>query len=319
MPRYLRYELLIDREFLKTLKTIVEDARERIYIATYIASLSGITEDIYYAIAARERAGVDVRILLNGASPEARKYNSKTFGFLSEKLGLKTVKLTERFMHIKLYIVDDYFIIGSHNLSGSSFLNRHDISIMIRSKPLSDLLANLFNDILVKEKTESVVYRNTAGDIYYEVLVNHRVLSDLYEKTRHAYERVKIMMYIATLSKATTKYYKLLRQKQDEGVDVAVLLNGASKLSKYYNERVYERLKSIGVARVLQTCDFIHTKLFIIDDTVLLGSHNLTAASIAGRLELSLSIRSRSLANALNNLFEHMWLLQQRKCGTIIE
>jgi len=47
--QYLEYELLLNREFLDVLEDVVDSAKKRVYIATYIASLSNATKRIYYA------------------------------------------------------------------------------------------------------------------------------------------------------------------------------------------------------------------------------------------------------------------------------
>jgi len=304
--KYFEYELLINKDFLSVLEDLISDAKRRIYIATYIASLSKATYDIYYAMAERARKGIDVRVILNGASKGALKFNEATANFL-RSIGVKNVKLTEKFMHVKLYIVDDYFVIGSHNLSGSPFMNRYEISLLIHSKSVSGALSKVYREILANEQSDPFVFRGVVYDAYYEILANYRVLNDIFQKTLLSNQRVKIMMYIATMSKATTKYYKLLQEKQAEGVEVAVMLNGAQGSWRVYNERVYEFLKSIGISRAMLTSSFVHAKLLIIDDTVVLGSHNLTSASIAGRLELSVAVKSRTLANALDAIFEEKW------------
>jgi len=304
--RYLEYELLLNKDFLYVLRDLISSAKRRIYIATYIASSSKITTDIYYAMAERARSGVDVRILMNGASSEALKYNEATANFL-KSIGIKSIKLTKRFSHVKLYIIDDYFIIGSHNLSGSPFMNRFEISLMINSKEMSDKLSNVFNEVLANEIAEPFVYRGVAFDAYYEILANYKVLSDIFQKTLLSDKRIKILMYIATMSRATKKYYDLLLEKYIDGAEVAVMLNGASGMCINYNKRVYEYLKAIGIPRVKLTTSFIHAKLIVLDDTVVIGSHNLTSASLAGRLELSLAVKSRVLANALDTIFEDVW------------
>jgi len=303
---YLEYELLLNKDFLHVLRDLVSSARRRVYITSYIASLSRITSDIYYAMAERARNGVDVRVLLNGASKEALKFNEVTAEFL-RSVGVKNVKLTQRFTHMKLYIVDDYFIIGSHNLSGSPFMNRFEISLMIHSKEMSDKLSEVFKEMLLNERTEPFIYRGIAFDVYYEILANYKVLSDIFQKTFISNRKVKIMMYIATMSKTTKKYYDLLLEKQDEGAEVAVLLNGASGLSLNYNKPVYDYLKSLGISRVRLTTSFIHAKLLVLDDIAVIGSHNLTSASIAGRLELSIAVKSNVLAGALDAIFEDVW------------
>lgn len=301
---YLRFELLLNEDFTYVLKNLIDSASKRIYIATYVASVSKVLKNIYYGIALKFREGVDVKVVLNGASEEALRINVKTAEFL-RNLGVSKVKLTKRFTHIKLYIIDNYFIIGSHNLTALPF--RQDISVMVYSKEMCGKLSKLFKELLVREATSAMVYRDVVGGTYYEVLANYEVLKDIYEKTKYASDRVKVMMYIATLSKATKKYYELLLKKQGEGVDVAVLLNGASELALKYNSPVYNYLKSIGVKKVLLTKNYIHSKLLVIDDIAVIGSHNLTASSVAGRLELSLAIKSSNLANALNYLIESIW------------
>jgi len=304
--RYLEYELLLNRDFLTVLQDLVSEAGKRIYVASCIASLTKTTFDIYYAMAEKARKGVDVRVVLNGASEGVREFNEATANFL-RSIGVDNVKLTEKSMCVKLYIVDDYFIIGSHNLSRPLFKNRYEVSLMIHSKNMSRVLSKVFMEILANERADPFAFRGVVYDAYYEILANYRMLSDIFQKTLLSGQRVKIMMYIASMSKATTKYYRLLQDKQAEGVEVAVMLNGAQGSWRAYNERVYEFLKSIGISRAMLTSSFVHAKLLIIDDIVVLGSHNLTSASIAGRLELSVAVKSKTLANALDAIFEEKW------------
>jgi len=259
----------------------------------------------------KQREGVDVKIVLDGALQEALRYNSATAEFLGS-IGVRSVKLTSKFTHIKLYIVDDYFIIGSHNLSASG-LSRWEVSVMVRSKPMSDRLSELFHEILVKEDAGPLVFRDVLEcGVYYEVAANTKVLRAIYDKFRYAEGRIKVLMYIATLSKATRPLYRLLKEKESAGLDVALLLNGTSELSRRYNGPVAEYLRGLGLRRVLLSERFVHAKLIVVDDYVILGSHNLTSSSVAGRLELSMTIESRNLANALDTLFEHLYREEER-------
>lgn len=65
-------------------------------------------------------------------------------------------------------------------------------------------------------------------------------------------------------------------------------------------------MSGLGVSRVLLSKRFIHAKLFIIDEFVVIGSHNLTASSVAGRMELTVGIRARNLSNSLNLAFDEL-------------
>jgi len=311
--QYLEYELLLNREFLDVLEDVIDSAKRRVYVATYIAALSDATKGIYYALAYKQKEGLDVKVVLNGASQESLKYNTVTADFL-RSLGVRNIKLTSRFTHIKLYIVDDYFIIGSHNLSASSYLNRYEVSVMVRSREMSNRLSELFHDILLNEDAEPIIYRDVLKNgVYYEVAANTKVLRAIYDRVKYANERVKVLMYIATLANATKPLYRLLKEKEDEGLDVAVLLNGASKLPQGYNKPVADFLKELGLSRVLLSKRFIHAKLIVVDNFVILGSHNLTSSSVAGRLELSLAIESPNLANALDTISEELYREEEQR------
>ncbi|MEM1528260.1 MAG: phospholipase D-like domain-containing protein [Sulfolobales archaeon] len=306
---YLEYELLLNREFLDVLSGLIDRSRKRVYVASYVSTLSKKLKNIYYGLAYKQlREGVDVKVFLNGVSGEAVKHNVPTVEFL-RGLGMKNVKLSSKYTHIKLYIIDDYFIIGSHNLSYSSeSMNSYEASIMMKSKAMSDKLAEFFNEVFLTEAAEPMFFRDVLENgVYYEIMANTKIISDLYAKTSYAVDRVKILMYVASLSKSIKKYYALLKRKQDEGVDVAVVLNGAFKVSSTYNSRVRDYLKKIGVERVLLTRRFVHAKLAILDDFVVIGSHNLTASSVAGRMELTVAIKARNLSNSLNLAFERLY------------
>ena len=309
---YLEFELLLGGEFPRVLGELVDSARRRIYLASYVASLGGVVEDVYYGLAAKRRSGVDVRVVLDGVSRGALRLNRGVVELL-RSLGVDC-RLTRRLLHVKLYIVDDYSIVGSHNLVDPSATGRLDLSVMVYSRELADQLSNILHWVLEGGSPPPAVYRGVVGDAYYEVHTGYSILHDVYEKTRLAGERVKAMMYIASLSRATERYYRLLREKQSEGVDVAVLLDG-SEQTRSHNKPVHDYLRGLGVERVMLSETPLHTKLLVIDDFVVTGSHNLTSASLAGRLELTLTLKHRRLADALNHFFENTWRQQLKRVG----
>lgn len=302
----LDYEVLHEGEHLEFLRSLVEEARRRIYFATYIATLNPRTEPLYYALARKRRSGVDVRVVLDGASGEADRYNRATAEFLLS-LGVPVAR-TQRFMHVKLYIVDDYVVVGSHNLTYARRGGRYEISVAIRSRRAAGVLSKFVAGAFLGEEPEPGVYRDVLEDgTYYEVLANHRILQDLYEKTSLAGRRVKVAMYIATMSKFTKAYYGVLREKALSGVDVTVVLDGAFRAARRYNEEVYSYLRSLGLGKVALTSRHNHAKVVVVDDFTVIGSHNLTSSSIAGRLELAVVLRNSNLANAMDYAIEGIY------------
>ncbi|MEM4787707.1 MAG: phosphatidylserine/phosphatidylglycerophosphate/cardiolipin synthase family protein [Ignisphaera sp.] len=298
----LEYEVLRGKEFFDILIQLIDNAKKRIYIATYIASLNPQTEELYYALARKLKSGVDVKFLLDGVSTEADKYNRLSTEFLNS-LGVSVTR-SNKFMHIKLYIVDNYVIIGSHNLS-SPKSNSYEVSLMLESKKIASRLSRFFLTIYSGKNPETSIDRDILEDgTHYEIMSNYRILDDLYEKTLYCSNRVKILMYIATLSKASKRYYRLLKEKEEEGVDIAVALDGVFKTSRRYNIEVYNYLKSIGLNRIVLTSRHNHAKIIVIDNYTMIGSHNLTSSSLAGRMELAIVLRNTNLSNSMSYMIE---------------
>jgi phosphatidylserine/phosphatidylglycerophosphate/cardiolipin synthase-like enzyme len=289
------YEILINEDFFRVFKRLIDNANERVYILTYLASLTNEAKSIYYTLISR-RKDLDIRIILNGASAKALNYNMNVKNFL-ETYGVNVELLKERFMHTKLYIVDDYFIIGSHNLTSTEAL---EFSLMIHSRSMSDILIQLIEN---KTLLEPKPFRHigSLNGIEYEVIANREILKTLLHEITKANERIKIITYVATTS--IKNIYNEILKKQKEGIDTAILLNGIKSQS---NKKTYEYLKQLGITAALSK-NYIHAKLYIIDETALIGSHNLTSASQQSRLELSIAIKSKTLTNALNTTFKKIW------------
>lgn len=301
----LEYEILRGGEFLDMLVQLVDGARRRVYIATYIASLNPQTEEVYYAAARRLRSGVDVKFLLDGVSAEADRYNRPSAEFLSS-LGVPVVR-TDKFMHIKLYVVDDHVIVGSHNLTSLKGRNSYEVSVMLGSKRAASRLSDFFLSVYGGEDPEPNIDRDILEDgTHYEIMSNYRILDDIYEKTLYCSRRVKILMYIATLSKATKRYYRLLKEKDAEGVDVAVVLDGTFRTSRRYNAEVRGYLEAIGLKKVALTSRHNHAKVVVVDDYTVIGSHNLTSSSLAGRMELAVVLGNSNLSNSMDYMIEEV-------------
>lgn len=296
---------VLEKNFLSVLRDLIEEAERRVYVMTYLATLTGLTEPIYYAIARKVSQGVKAKVLLNMVSDEARKFNEPTVRFL-KSIGVPTYLMTKRFTHAKVYVIDDNVVIGSHNLSAATATSHVELSVLIRDKGLADAMEEVIRRVLNEDYTP-VKFESSVGGKKYSVLYNTQVLQVLHVLSELAVKRIKLMTYVATLSRTMKNYYRLLTRKVGEGVDVLVVLNGNKPVVRY-NEKVYDYLRAHGVPSLL-TKQFIHTKLYVIDDAVIVGSHNLTSASIAGRFEIDLVIYDANVANA----FDYFITLVERK------
>ena len=147
-------KVLRGREFYIELNRMIMGAREYIYFVIYIASLSRSTVKIYRALAEKAREGVDVRVVLNGGSTNSLRYNCRVYEYLKE-LEIPVI-LTSSFTHLKLYMADDKVIVGSHNLTESPRKGRDELSILIHSRYVTDILLNIFREIYMKEIQNSL-------------------------------------------------------------------------------------------------------------------------------------------------------------------
>jgi len=298
---YLDFEILSSARFFKALTDLVDHAKKRVYIITYNFSLTRYTWDIVYGLVAKAKENVDVKVILNGASSKALKQNRKLGSYMN-KLGFKNVVYTSKFLHTKLYVIDDYVITGSHNLAREVGV---DISLLIRSKKLADkLLEVVLNSLKGYVYAQSI--RGTIDGVPYEVVLNTSVITKFFEIAKEARDYIKILMYLASLSKVTKKFYMLLREKADENVDIFVLLNGTEDMCLRYNRPVWEYMRNLGLETMLSKIP-VHAKLLVTETMTLIGSHNLTSSSIAGRVELSVAFRNAEMSEALSYFFDNVW------------
>lgn len=109
-------------------------------------------------------------------------------------------------------------------------------------------------------------------------------------------------------------FFKILRDKQDAGVDVKVIFRDAREFGRgslVSQQRLLERIKDFGFdtstesLRVQHGC---HTKGIIVDSKeVMLGSHNLTNQGSLLNRDASLLVRDAEVAAYFEEIFKYDW------------
>jgi len=292
-------EVVFGSEVFTILSRLASTASSRVYIASYVAILSPHLTQLISELRRAVRRGVDVRVVLNGGSDYLREVNGPAYRSLSSA-GIP-VRLTSVFTHAKLYVVDDVIITGSHNLS-PAVSSRFELSLMVRSGlPVE----RVFEPLWLGSLPPPAVYTaHLQGGGVVRMLASREVLSSVLDLVVGAEEWVYFAVYIATLSKHTSKIYRSLASKAREGVDVAVVLDGVGRKSRRYNYRVASYLSGLGVRVFVPSEVSIHSKVFASESRVIVGSHNLSAASHANRFELALEVESSYLARSVRRIVE---------------
>ncbi len=137
----------VDRNVERELVQRIDSAKERVYLANGFSMTRSIRDAL---LRARSR-GVEVHWLWGEVSRDATIMAQTSFNALSEA-GVQ-VHHWPGYLHMKLYVVDDYVVFGSSNLDGFSMSRNDELALQIHSKALADqLLASVFSPGIAESK-----------------------------------------------------------------------------------------------------------------------------------------------------------------------
>ena len=146
-------ELLIGRQYLSEVPAIIEDAKERVRVAMFLAQVQSRTSKMTSRVMceklwAKAREGVDVRVLLNNAGGGVRvpAVNRDTARWLQDR-GVKVKNLGPgHTCHAKFVIVDELcVVIGSHNWTPYSLRDNFEVSVLISEASTVRRLVDYFD------------------------------------------------------------------------------------------------------------------------------------------------------------------------------
>ena len=148
-------QLLIEEEFLPAAKELIMKARYSVYISTFKAEITSKPRgrklsEFFDEVCQAKIRGVDVRVLINTASPRGSIPLSNAYAVMFlKKNGVELRKLPhERCCHAKLIIIDGCTaILGSHNLSVKSCHNNFEVSCMFFDTGTAQSLTKVYNRV----------------------------------------------------------------------------------------------------------------------------------------------------------------------------
>ena len=291
------YDVLRDGEFIRFITNAATSARERVLISTYVASVSEPMKPLLRSLSLAAKRGATVRVYLNGVGSEASKYNTE-FADVAESLGIP-VTLTSFFNHAKVAVIDDAVVIGSHNLVGPS--RRRDISVAIRSRELADYVSEeVFGSFRAGTPWSGYYMSYLGAGAMVEVFGGIPILDKARLLIEYAVNRVSGAFFIATVSRATRPIYDALSVRKSSGVDVMIVLSGEPGSALTHNRKTWAYLRKRRIPVAIYP-GMLHAKVLAVDEAVLIGSHNLTSASSAGRAEVSAVVWVEGTAEVVHN------------------
>jgi phosphatidylserine/phosphatidylglycerophosphate/cardiolipin synthase-like enzyme len=148
-------ELLIARQYILRVPTILEEAKDSIRVVQFVMQLKGksakmSSRELGIKLAAKVRDGVRVKAILNtaGGGWRAPSLNRQAAEWLQER-GVEVRTLGgSRTCHAKLLVVDERIaIIGSHNWTPYALDRNFEVSVLIRNPVLAGQLAAHFDTL----------------------------------------------------------------------------------------------------------------------------------------------------------------------------
>ncbi len=124
-------------------------AKSRIWIQTpYFAPLARVLR----LLLKKQREGLDVRIIVPKRSDVwVSKWISYTYLFQLARKGVKVYEFEPRFLHSKVFLIDEWICIGSTNLNHRSFLHDLEMDIVLTDADVQDQMVQQ----LEKDMTQS--------------------------------------------------------------------------------------------------------------------------------------------------------------------
>jgi hypothetical protein len=151
------------------------------------------------------------------------------------------------------------------------------------------------------------------GDV--ELLYGRRYYAELPGLLRSAQRRIDVCMFHIALTSPghpTRRLLEALRDRKRAGTSVRVLVdrdrNWDPYASRAINQPAIDYLRDAGIrVRVDPPGLLLHSKIVVIDDAVVVGSHNWTAGSYFSFDDLSVVIRSVAVRRAQSRRFAALW------------
>lgn len=268
------------------------------------------------------------------ANDDLKFYNKQQIEFYIKNQKIKTEfedeeieYFTDQLMHNKFFIFDDSIVTtGSVNISntgiGGKYVNANDF-IVIKSKLVNEIYTKEFNQMYagsfhrdkkyIADKKNITLEDGTVVSIYFSPK-DYTFMNDVIKIIDKSEKYVYVPMFYLTDNKVTQS----LIDAKERGVDVRVILDASSALSKYSKHKI---LRIAGVpVKVENWSGKMHMKCLITENYVVTGSLNWTKRAQNFNDENSLIVFNPKIAEVykknfmqLYNSIPNKWLFEDPK------
>ena len=313
------YELLEDSAYIDSVKEHIANAKNSIYIATFIFT-DETAESVLDLLDDANSRGVKVRLIVDGIGSKAANLFNKTTRRLWKTKYVyfykyKNIISVNKRLHSKIVIIDGVSWIGSHNIwdrvsaknKGTKFNN---LSIKVSGDVVCQIQAffdNFFGHSIVALRETPIKAKNTnrlASFLYSDKYKTHsQVNSVLYDSLLQAKRKCVIVnpYFAPPTTMIDILNILLLRNVQVEILVPEKLNNVFTPLADLY----LSCLVRLGAKVYRSAGTFDHSKFFIIDDNIsIIGSYNTDWRSAYLNMESMYKIYADDISKDLLTIYE---------------
>ena len=266
-----------DKKVLDRILSMIEQSKKQVFIEVYILTEKRIVQ----ALRDAKKRGVDVRVVLEKNVFGATSINSKAFKILEGAGVLVTYDNSKlyNFVHTKLLIIDDTYIITTGNLSYSSFTTNREFYIIGKNamdlKTLEKIFLADFGGREISESTSNLVISPV----------------DSRKKIETLLESAKKDIFLYAENFWDESILAILSKKVASGIPVVICMADPSKVKSNTEAMTLLRSKWIDVRTSKNP--FIHAKRALVDGIYgYIGSENFSTNSLDENREIGILTKS---------------------------
>jgi phosphatidylserine/phosphatidylglycerophosphate/cardiolipin synthase-like enzyme len=282
-------KLIIEPDMGKQpLLNAINHTKQSIHLVMY-----GFTdEQLLNALAQQKQRGKSLKIILENNPYKAAGENTKAIQSLeSSHIDLQSSASPFRFIHQKTLIIDGReAIVMTFNFTKSTFKHERNFALIIDDPQKVNEIDSVFSS---DWNHKSAPHQNP--ELIYSPDDSRAKLLNLISNAKQT-----IKIYAQTIS--DYKIVGALAKAARDGIEVDILTSSSLRTK----QAAY--LKKAGVILHQSNHYYIHAKVFIFDNQqAVIGSINLTRASLDDNRELAVITRDASVIKQLNATFMNDW------------
>ncbi len=266
--------------------TLMQWAKTRVYLNVYILTYTSIIDGLIEA----HKRGVDVRIILERSVYQFARINDGAFSRLTQA-GISIVWASEKdfnFDHAKYFLIDDAVIIGTWNMTKSSFEKNRDFFVILRDSQIRQVLEKIF----MADTQRFPTIESSPKLVISPIDSRKKIEKLLWDAT------TSISIFAESLSDESL--LKILELKKKNGLNVQICLAEAKNSSR---DQLIDRMRKSKILVRQVKSPHVHAKTILVDDRILLiWSINYTKNSLDQNREIDLLLEDSPFLPEYKNI-----------------